>query len=170
MLALLRPICARSARGRSDRGQRLGAISKTSSASTGCASYAPKSSPPNCSKRPSRGRATLSEMPLPGNRVAAISYAATACLRPFARRCHHRGGEALGLADAAQLALEHGGEVFAGAGLAVDPRAEGTNDRIKQGQPATETGDIIPISRRLWRRKTCQRGTRSRRRQRGATP
>jgi len=43
----------------------------------------------------------------------------------------------------ARLALEQGREVFAVPGSAIDPRARGTNDLIRQGAILTETADDI---------------------------
>jgi DNA processing protein len=46
----------------------------------------------------------------------------------------------------ARLALEQGREVFAVPGSPLDPRAEGTNNLIKQGAtPVTETSDIVSV-------------------------
>ncbi len=46
----------------------------------------------------------------------------------------------------ARFAVEQGREVFAVPGSPLDPRAEGTNDLIKQGAtPVTETADIISV-------------------------
>src|SRR6202035_593277 len=44
----------------------------------------------------------------------------------------------------ARLALEQGREVFAVPGSPLDPRAEGTNNLLKQGAaPVTEVADVI---------------------------
>jgi DNA processing protein len=46
----------------------------------------------------------------------------------------------------ARFALEQGREVFAVPGSPLDPRAEGTNNLIKQGAtPVTETSDIVSV-------------------------
>jgi DNA processing protein len=46
----------------------------------------------------------------------------------------------------ARFALEQGREVFAVPGSPMDPRAEGTNDLIKQGATVvTEAADVIPV-------------------------
>jgi DNA processing protein len=46
----------------------------------------------------------------------------------------------------ARFALEQGREVFAVPGSPMDPRAEGTNDLIKQGATVvTEAADVVPV-------------------------
>jgi DNA processing protein len=47
----------------------------------------------------------------------------------------------------ARLAAEQGREVFAVPGSPLDPRAEGTNNLIKQGAtPVTEANDVIAVA------------------------
>jgi DNA processing protein len=46
----------------------------------------------------------------------------------------------------ARFALEHGREVFAVPGSPLDPRAEGTNDLLKQGATlVTEAADVLTV-------------------------
>jgi DNA processing protein len=48
----------------------------------------------------------------------------------------------------ARFALEQGREVFAAPGSPLDPRAEGTNDLIKQGATlVTDAADVIAVLR-----------------------
>ena len=48
----------------------------------------------------------------------------------------------------ARFALEQGREVFAVPGSPLDPRAEGTNDLIKQGATlVTDAADVIAVLR-----------------------
>src|SRR6476659_6348363 len=48
----------------------------------------------------------------------------------------------------ARMALEQGREVFAVPGSPLDPRAEGTNDLIKQGATlVTEAADVLSVLR-----------------------
>ena len=91
--------------------------------------------------------AALSEMPLGWEPRA----------RDFPRRNRLISGLSLGvlIVEAAKrsgslitarFALEQGREVFAVPGSPLDPRAEGTNNLIKQGAiPVTETADIISV-------------------------
>src|SRR6185369_10199278 len=63
----------------------------------------------------------------------------------------HRGGGAArrsGSLITARFALEQGREVFAAPGSPLDPRAEGSNDLLKQGATlVTEAGDVITAVR-----------------------